>query len=185
MLFAAACAAAAPATTPAPSPTPTSPLVATRDPIPSLNPTLGTFAFLAELRTSQEVPPVTDSEAPCSGQGRFVVRARLDQTGNITSATAQFSFFVRGCPKTTRITLAGLESGPAGQRGTVRVDSGLRADDPTPVTDGELGLNVEDVEVKDLAMLAELIKEPASYYLHVHSVQHASGLLRGQLSYER
>jgi hypothetical protein len=152
--------------------------------VPSLNPTLGTFSFVADLRTASEVPPVIDSESACSGQGRLVIRARLDQSGRITSATAQFSFFVRACPNTTRLTLARIHEGAAGQSGAIKIDSGLRADDPTSVTGGELALNVEDITISDLALIPDLVARPASYYLNVSSTQHAAGLVRGQLTYE-
>jgi hypothetical protein len=167
-----------------PLPSRTGPLVATRDPTPALPPSLGTFAFVAELRSSSEVPPVSGDEAACTGQGRVVLRTKLDTAGTITSATAQFSFFVRGCPEGTQITLAHIHHAPAGQNGAVRIDSGLGASAPTATRGGEIGLNVENVTVSDFALVVDVIANPAAYYLNVHSVLHPQGLLRGQMAYE-
>ncbi|MDP9252652.1 MAG: CHRD domain-containing protein [Chloroflexota bacterium] len=165
-------------------PSRTGPLVATRDPTPLLPPTLGTFAFVAELRPLSEVPPVTDAEAACTGQGRFVLRARLDPAGKITSATAQFSFLVRSCPDNTQIILAHIHKAPLGQNGAVVIDSGLKGSAPTALLGGEIGLNVEDVSVSDVALVTDVIANPTGYYLNVHTVLHPQGLLRGQLVHE-
>ena len=166
-------------------PSRTGPLVATRDPTPSvLPPSLGTFAFVADLRSTSEVPPVTDGEASCTGQGRVVLRTKLDASGQITSATAQFSFFVRSCPEGTQITLAHIHSAPVGQNGAVRIDAGLGASAPTATRGGEIGLNVENVTISDFALVVDVIANPAAYYLNVHSALHPQGLLRGQMAHE-
>lgn len=170
--------------TPTALPSRTGPLVATRDPTPPLPPSLGTFGFVADLRSSSEVPPVNDAEASCTGQGRFVLRAKLDPAGKITSATAQFSFFVRSCPEGTQIILAHIHRAPAGQNGAVTFDSGLEASAPTALRGGEIGLNVEDVAISDVALLTDVIANPTVYYLNVHTVLHPQGLLRGQLVHE-
>ena len=166
-------------------PSPTGALVATRDPTPLLPPTLGTFAFIADLRSTSEVPPSNDAESSCTGQGRFVLRARLDPSGKILSTTAQFSFFVRSCPDSAQITVAHIHQAPVGQNGAVVIDSGLTASRPTALRGGEIGLNVEDVTVADLAIVTDVIANPGSYYLNVHTALHPEGLVRGQLMYER
>lgn len=123
-------------------------------------------------------------EASCTGQARMVLRARLDPVGKITSATAQFSFFVRSCPDGTQISLAHIHQGPAGQTGAVRIDAGLGRSAPTPTKAGEVGLNVENVNVSDFALVADVIANPAAYYFNVHSVLHPQGLVRGQMVHE-
>jgi hypothetical protein len=161
-----------------------SPLIATRGPTPtSQPPSLGTFVFLADLRSSSQVPAITDAEASCTGQAEVVLRAKLDPAGKITGATAQFSFFVNSCPDSTKVTLAHIHQGPAGRNGIAKIDSGLKASEPVAVRSGEMGFNVQDVVVTDLALVPDIIANPASYYLDVHSVQHPDGLLRGQLAH--
>jgi hypothetical protein len=160
------------------------PLVATRDPTPSAQPpTLGTFVFVADLRSSGEAPPITDAEASCNGQAEFVLRAKLDPAGAITGATAQFSFFINTCPSSTQVTVTHIHQGAAGQNGATKIDSGLKASEPTAVRGGEIGFNIQDVAVTDLALVTDIIANPASYYLDVHSVQHPDGLVRGQLAH--
>jgi hypothetical protein len=146
-------------------------------------PSLGTFVLVADLRSSGEVPPIADVEASCTGQAEFVLRAKLDPAGAITGATAQFSFFVNTCPDSTKVTLAHIHQGQAGQNGVAKIDSGLKASEPTAVRGGELGFNIQDVAVTDLALVTDIIANPANYYLDVHSVQHPDGLLRGQLAH--
>lgn len=166
-------------------PSPTGPLVATREPSPVQQPTLGTFAFVADLRSSDEVPPIVGAEAACAGQGRLVLRARLDPAGKITSATAQLSFLVNRCPDDTKIILAHVHQAATGQNGAVKIDSGLTASEPLAMGAGGIGFNVEDIAVPDLAVVSDIITNPSSYYFNVHSSLHASGVIRGQLSHER
>ena len=166
------------------SPSRTGPLVATREPTPVPPPSQASFAFLADLKSSNEVPPITDAEASCTGQGRFVLRAKLDPSGKITAANAQFSFFVNSCPNSTRIILAHIHQAPAGQNGAVKIDSGLKASQPIAVSYGDMSFNIEDVAVSDVALVADLIANPARYYLNIHSVSHTDGLVRGQLKHE-
>jgi hypothetical protein len=182
-VLAASCGGGAPAEV---LPSPTGPLVATRDPTPSLQPpTLGTFGFTADLASSSEVPPVADSERTCNGQGRFVLRARLDPSGKITAATAQFSFFVRDCPADTKITLAHVHRAPSGQNGAILVDSGLSPNEALAMgVGGGIGFNVEEIPVTDLAAVSEIIADPSKFYLNLHSALHGGGVVRGQLIHE-
>jgi CHRD domain-containing protein len=181
LLTVTACGGGTEATTPT---TRSSPLVATRDPTPAVQPpTLGTFVMVADLRSAAQVPPITDAEASCTGQAEFVLRAKLDPAGKITGATAQFSFFVNTCPASTKVTLTHIHQGPPGQNGIAKIDSGLTATEPMAVRGGEIGFNVQDVVVADLALVTDIIANPASYYMDVHSVQHPDGLLRGQLAH--
>ena len=114
----------------------------------------------------------------------MVLRAKLDPTGKITSATAQFSFFVRSCPEGTQITLAHIHQARGGLNGAVRIDAGLGTSAPTPTKAGEVGLNVENVSVSDFALVVDVVANPAAYYFNVHSALHPEGLLRGQLAHE-
>jgi hypothetical protein len=163
-------------------PSPTGPLVATRVPTPVPPPSSVSYAFFAELKSSNQVPPIKDAEAACTGQGRFVLLARLDPAGKVTAAGAEFSFFVNSCPTSTRITLTHIHQAPAGENGAIKIDSGLKG--PVELRNGELGFHVADIGVADFALLAEIIANPAGYYFDVHSVLHPAGLLRGQLSPE-
>lgn len=166
----------------APAPSQTSPLIATRAPATPVEkpPTLGTFTFFAELRPADMVPPIAGDEAGCAGQGRLVLKAKLDGT-RITAATAQILLFVTGCPPQTQITLAHIHKGAAGRTGDVAIATGQER--PTAVAQGGIGINVEDIAV-ETALVPDIVRDPAGYYLEVHSVLHPAGLMRGQLGSE-
>lgn len=114
----------------------------------------------------------------------MVLRTRLDPAGRITSATAQFSFFVRSCPEGTQLTQAHVHQGPAGRNGEISIDAGLGRGGAVAMKGGEIGLNIEDVAVTDVSLLTDMIANPARYYMNVHSAMHPVGLLRGQLVHE-
>jgi CHRD domain-containing protein len=165
---------------PSPLPPPTGPLVRTREPTPTPPPTVA-IVFTSELRSANEVPPITDAEASCTGQGRVILRGQLDSAGKIATATAQFSLLVTDCPNSTKITQAHIHQGSTGQAGPIKVDSGLKASAPIEMERGEMGINQPDIAVTDVAVIANMLANPAGYYLNVHSVTHPDGFLRGQL----
>jgi hypothetical protein len=165
---------------PSPLPAPTGPLVRTREPTPTPPPTVA-IVFTADLRSANEVPPITDAEASCTGQGRVIFRGQLDSAGKIATATAQFSLLITNCPKSTKIIQAHIHQGSTGQAGSVKVDSGLKASAPIEMERGEMGINQPDVAVTDVAVIADMLANPAGYYLNVHSVTHPDGFIRGQL----
>ena len=167
-------------TLPSPSPIPT------KAPTPTPAPTpVNEFAFLADLKASNEIPPIADSEASCTGTGQFLLRTKFDAAGKVIAAAAQFDILIRTCPESTQITVAHIHRAPAGQNGDVKVDSGLKASEPIKVQTGglggEIGITKGDIPVTDLAVVADIMANPANYYFNVHSVVHPGGLVRGQL----
>src|SRR6266511_5513619 len=74
-----ACGSAATLSTPSPTvkstPTPT--------PTPQ-----NKYVFLADLKSSNEVPAITNAEATCSGKGTFTLNLTKDASGTITAANA-------------------------------------------------------------------------------------------------
>jgi CHRD domain-containing protein len=156
-IVAAACggtaAVATPTATPSPSPSPT----------PS-------NVFKAELKSSNENPPITDAEASCSGTG----------TLTITGTSAKFDVSITGCPASTVINIGHIHESPAGVNGAVVIDSTLKAGDITltggAVTFSRLNSNA------DPAVIARLLANPAGFYMNFHSAVHPGGVIRGQLT---
>src|SRR6202158_5370591 len=111
-LLAAACGGtrAAPSPTVAPTTAPT----ATPAPTPQLK-----YTFLADLKTSNEVPAIADAEASCAGKGNFTLHTTKDATGAITAARAQFDLTITGCPANTNIILFHIHKAAAGANGGV------------------------------------------------------------------
>src|SRR5262249_37007646 len=85
----------------APSPTTARTATATPAPTPTPSPTPQLkYVFTADLKTSNEVPAITDAEASCAGKGTFTLNTTKDASGKVSAATAQFDLTISGCPTT-------------------------------------------------------------------------------------
>jgi hypothetical protein len=156
----------------APSPTPS--------PTPSPSPTPQTrFVFTADLKPSNEVPPIANAEASCSGKGTFTLNTTKDAAGTVTAASAVFETDVTGCPADTKINIGHIHKAAAGANGSVVVNSGLVAGELT-LTSGAGKINKTTATV-DPALATDIIANPANYYMNWHSTLNAGGILRGQL----
>jgi hypothetical protein len=159
---------------PAAAPSPTA------SPTPSPSPTPQTkFVFTADLKPSNEVPPIANAEASCSGKGTFTLNTAKDVSGNITAANAQFETDITGCPAGTEINIGHIHKGAAGALGGVVVNSGLAKGELT-LTGGAGKINKTTPTV-EAALATDIIANPASYYMNWHSTLNAGGILRGQL----
>lgn len=168
VLLLSACASPAAAPSPTPSPTPSpSPTPQTR------------FVFTADLKPSNEVPPIANAEASCSGKGTFTLNTTKDATGNITAANAVFETDVTACPADTKINIGHIHKAAAGANGSVVVNSGLAAGELT-LTSGAGKINKTTATV-DAALATDIIANPSGYYMNWHSTLNPGGILRGQL----
>src|SRR2546422_4673520 len=102
------------AAAPSPSPTP----VPTVAPTPAPTPTPAN-TFKAELKASNENPPITDAEATCAGTA----------TVTFTATSAKFDVSITGCPASTVINIGHIHEGAAGVNGGVKLDSTRTAAD--------------------------------------------------------
>lgn len=157
-LVAAACGGGAPA-----SPTPATSVV-----------------FTADLKTSNEVPPITNADSTGSGKATVTFDLTRDSAGKITAATAKFEIVLQGFPATTSIILSHIHQAPAGQNGGVKVDTGLKADQPIDLTTGGTTINKSGINV-DPALAEQILNDPAGFYQNVHSKLNPGGVVRGQL----
>ena len=173
-------AAACGGTAAAPSPSPT--VARTATPTPAPTPQLK-YTFLADLKTSNEVPALTSPEVSCAGKGTFTLNTTKDAAGAITAATAQFDLTVTGCPTTTEITLFHIHKAAAGANGGVLVDSGQKAAEPIVLTTGGTAGTVTKIQATVKPEDAKAIIEgPSGFYFNVHSKLHGGGVIRGQLA---
>jgi len=106
----------------APSAAPT--VAATASPTPVPTPQTK-FVFTAELKPSNEVPPIANAEASCTGKGTFTLNTTKDAAGAVTAATAVFETDITGCPAGTEINIGHIHKAAAGVNGGVVVNSGL------------------------------------------------------------
>lgn len=158
----AACGGTAAAPSPTPTPTPTA------SPTPSPSPTPAN-TFKADLKSANEVPPITDAEASCAGTA----------TVTFTSTTAKFDVAITGCPASTVINIGHIHEGAAGVAGGVKISTGLAAGDLT-LTGG--GVTFSRTATADAAVISAIIANPAGYYVNFHSGVHTGGVIRGQLT---
>ncbi len=146
-----------------------SPTVATTAPTASPSPTPSNV-FKAELKTSNEVPPITDAEASCSGTG----------TLTLTGTTAKFDVSITGCPASAVINIGHIHEAAAGVNGSVVIDSTLKAGELT-LTAGAVTFSRTNTNA-DPAVIARLLANPAGFYMNFHSAVHGGGVIRGQLT---
>jgi hypothetical protein len=167
----------------APSPTP-APATATPAPTPTPSPTPQTkFTFVTDLKSANEVPPVSNAEASCSGKGTFTLNTTKDASGAITAATGSFEITVTGCPANTPIILWHVHKAAAGVAGGVVVPGKTDAANPIVLATGATtsAFTTANVTV-DPALAKDIIAAPGSYYINVHSTTNPGGVIRGQLN---
>jgi len=160
--------AACAGTAAAPSPTRT----ATASPTPA--PTVANV-FKAELKASNETPPITDAEASCSGTA----------TVTLSSTSVKFDVSITGCPASTAINIGHIHEGAAGVAGPVKISTGLAAGDLT-LTNGGVTFSRTATPAGppawDAALISAILANPAGYYVNFHSTLHGGGVIRGQLT---
>jgi hypothetical protein len=154
-----AVACSSPAAAPSPTATPT----------PSPSPTPAANVFKATLSPTNEVPPITSTEATCAG----------DATVTFTSTTAKFDVIIRGCPSTTAINIGHIHEGAAGANGGVVINTGLTAGELT-LSGG--GATLSKTATADAALITRIMANPAGFYVNFHSTAHGAGVIRGQLT---
>jgi hypothetical protein len=148
----------------APSPTPTR----TASPTPSPSPTPAS-TFKAELKSANEVPPITGAEASCSGNA----------TVTFTATSAKFDVTISGCPATTAINIGHIHEGAAGVAGGVKINTGLAVGELTLVGGG---VTFSKTATADAALITAILANPAGYYVNFHSTVNPTGVIRGQLT---
>ena len=138
------------------------------------------FVFTADLKPSNEVPPIANAEATCTGKGTFTLNTTKDAAGTITAANAVFETDVTGCPADTKINIGHIHKAAAGANGSVVVNSGLAAGELT-LTSGAGKINKTTAVRRARALATDIIANPAGYYMNWHSTLNPGGILRGQL----
>src|SRR2546428_3977464 len=165
----AACGGTAAAPSPSPSPTRTASATPSPSPSPSPSPTPAN-TFKAELKASNENPPITDAEATCSGSA----------TVTFTGTSAKFDVSITGCPATTVINIGHIHEGAAGVNGPVKIDSTLKAGDIALT--GDTATFSRKNRNADPAWIKAVRPKPARRDRAYHITLHARGVIRGQLT---
>ncbi len=158
-ILVAACGGTAAVSTPTPTPK------ASPTPVPTVANT-----FKAELKSANEVPPITGAEASCTGTA----------TVTFTATTAKFDVTISGCPSTTKINIGHIHEGAAGVAGPVKINTGVVAGELT-LAGG--GVTFSKTATADAALITQIMANPAGYYVNFHSdPPNQGGVIRGQLA---
>ncbi len=131
-----------------------------------------TFVFTADLKSSEENPPITGPEASCSGKGTLTL--------DTAAKSAKFDVQITGCPADAVINIGHIHQGAKGVNGPVKIDSTLKAGD-LKLTAGAVTFTRTN-PAADAAVMADVIASPAGFYMNFHSGVNGGGVVRGQLT---
>lgn len=138
------------------------------------------LTFTADLKTTNEVPPVANDEKSGSGKATVTFDLTRDAAGTITAAKASIDASFSGFPATAAITIAHIHNAAAGANGGVVVPWKTDAGSPLTLTGGATTFKKADVTV-DPALAQKIIDKPGDYYVNFHSTANPGGVVRGQL----
>jgi CHRD domain-containing protein len=141
----------------------------------------GPIVFTAELRASNENPPVSNTESSAQGTVTITFNVPRDGSGNVTGEGVwNVQAVVSGFPDGSFIRLAHIHNGPVGVNAGVFVDTRLTAANQIPITGGSETINFEGVQITQ-AQAQAVMANPAGHYFNMHSPLNPGGVVRGQL----
>ena len=142
--------------------------------------TTTTSTFTVPLSAGNEVPAITNADVSGSGTATIALTVARDDSGAITSATANFQISVTGFPAGTTVTKAHLHNGTRGVNAGIVVDTTL-ASGEMAVINGSGSVTKNGINVPaDKA--AAMLSDRAGHYFNVHTALNPDGAIRGQLS---
>jgi CHRD domain len=136
--------------------------------------------FSAELRASNENPPISDAESTGAGNATVTFDVTRDSAGNITTSTATFVVNLSSFPPGTPIRIAHIHTGGAGVNGAIVVDTGLTPAENLTLTNGSGSFT--KTAPADPAIVQGILTNPSAFYFNAHSALHPGGVVRGQLA---
>jgi hypothetical protein len=145
---------------------------------PSTTPTKPTFT--ADLRTTNEVPPIANAESSGSGTATVTFDVTRDGAGNVTGGTATFVVNLTGFPAGTPINIAHIHQAAAGTNGPIVFSTSLAAGEVTLVN-GAGSFTKAGIAPADPSVVNAIITNPAGFYFNAHSTLNPGGVVRGQL----
>lgn len=143
------------------------------------NPSPTKPTFTAELRASNEVPPIGNAENTGTGTATITLDVTRDSSNNITASTATFVVNVSNFPAGTSLNIAHIHEAPAGTTGSIVVNTSLTAGE-TALTNGAGSFTKAGIAVQP-EVAQRILANPAGFYFNIHSTLNPSGVIRGQL----
>lgn len=140
------------------------------------------LVFTADLRASNEVPPITGAEAAGTGSATITFDVTRDPSGNVTAGTATFVVTLSSLPAGTPINIAHIHTGSAGVAGVVVFSTSLVAGEVVTNASGSASFTKANIApAGDLAIFNSIINNPSAFYFNAHSALNPGGVVRGQL----
>ena len=136
--------------------------------------------FTAALLPSNEVPPVSGSEASGSGTAALTFNLTKDSNGNVTAATLDVTVSAEGFPPGTALTGAHIHGGAAGVNGGILVSFGLAAGEVT-FPNGSGSFTKQGVTMT-IDQANSIMANPGAFYVNIHTAANPGGMARGQLT---
>jgi CHRD domain-containing protein len=138
--------------------------------------------FSALLKSSNENPPITGTEAGGTGNSTMTFDVTRDSSGNITDAKVTFVVNLSGLPPGTPVILSHIHTGGASVNGAVVIDTGLSPGGPVTLADGT-GSFTRTVTVPSTRfdIVNQILANPSAFYFNSHTVLNPGGVVRGQL----
>lgn len=137
--------------------------------------------FTADLRTSNEVPPISNAESGGQGNATITIEVTRDSSGNVTAATASFIVNASGLPPNTPVILSHIHEAVAGVNGGVVVNTGLTAATPVLLANGSGSFERSGIAITPVDVATRIIANPAGFYFNSHTQLNPGGVIRGQL----
>jgi hypothetical protein len=144
------------------------------------SPTQTVPTFTADLRTSNENPPISNAEAGASGNATITFNVTRDASNNVTAATATFVVNLTGFPPNTPINIAHIHQAPAGTNGAIVVSTTLAAGEVV-LASGSGSFTKSNIPVSPVDLVTQIVNNPAGFYFNAHSTLNPGGVVRGQL----
>jgi hypothetical protein len=141
----------------------------------------GPIVFTAELRASNEVPPVSNAESNGQGTATITFSVPRDGSGNVTGdGVWNVQAVLSNLTDTSAIRAAHIHIGAAGVGGNIFVDTLLTPANAIPLPGGAGTINFEGVRITQ-SQAQTVLNNPAGYYFNMHSLINTGGVVRGQL----
>lgn len=130
------------------------------------------------LTPANEVPPIAGLNASAAFQ--ITVTVVRDSTGAITSGSVKFSGSV-AFPGSVTFTGLHIHEGIATSTGPVVIGTDVNSTTNSITFASGTGLIDKTVDNANVAVLGRLLKNPAGFYVNLHTTANGSGAVRGQL----
>ena len=138
--------------------------------------------FTADLRPSNEVPPVTNADSTASGTMNLEIDVTRDSAGTITAVnSSSFVVVMSNFPANTTLTGAHIHPGAAGVNGGVIVNLNLGSGEITLSSTGSGSFTKSPGAQITVEQAQNFMNAPQNFYFNVHTPANPGGAARGQL----